>query len=250
MGLKYFNLILNKTSGTIDWETHLTNIKLYLNGRLFWDLSAVDLNKLNEYYGMVDSGTTVQVIPFELWDMMDQTPKESTAINTLVPGPDKKMIEAVRLELTFASATNPVIEVTADVAPSTVEGPGAVRRLFKATETPAGAAEYSYINWITPSSELQFIRAIYLAMSANDITRIRVLGPDGTEYQNWATAALDYWATEAGRVATLWNGVADFCLSNTPNGLYDTLKCGKPEFKITFDGAGTLTALIDAIGTI
>lgn len=137
IGRRYHALAL-QYSGTTFNLTHMTDIRVRVNGEVIHQLSATDRDMINQFDGRA-AAAGILLIPFDRFGLYTQSGEEATAIQTGSADPTNGIaITLFELEIDIAAgAVAPVVNVTAiqsDNDPA-APGPGLIMRTLRYSRT-------------------------------------------------------------------------------------------------------------------
>lgn len=209
--------IIFKRGGTFT-ATHMSNIRLRLDGKPFIDVTGINLEDICKYekYG---TASAYSYLPFGDLRAMTQRGQMLGAVDTSIKG-----MKPMEMEVDIGAATTPTLEAWAVLAPpKAVDDPNklTIRALLKSTHTPAAAAD-NELQLPTGSREGGLIHRVYAFHS--NVTKMQV-AKDGL------------WLQQEGEEALL-----DFMQALTPTRANQT---GLITFDPTFTDAQT-----DSIATL
>lgn len=259
LGLKYYGFFIEDDgSGTIA-IANLLNVRWFANNDLKYDISGTDMDEINQFDGLAAfaPGGTLR-IPFEMLNNMKSIVTQySTAFNTFVPSPTtKKIISSTRLELVFSGATNPSINIYADVDDSTAEGPGSVPKIETFTDTLIGGKESSTTKLPYGDDQHQYWRRVFVKSTGGaTCSLVRILWGKGNEERwNRTTNVNNQILGDNGKVpGTYFETMTDFTEMGVGE-LWDTTDFktgdGNIQFKTTWSGNDTGTYYVFSIGSL
>lgn len=178
--------IIFKLGGTTFTHTHVSNIRLRLDGKQFVDITGLNLDSICDYetYG---ADAAYLYLPFGDLQAMTQRGQMMGAVDTSIKG-----IKPLEMEVDIGAATAPTLEAWVVLAPPKAnDDPNkrTIRAFLKATHAPASAGEFEYPIPVG-SSKGAFIQRVY-AFHTN-LTKMQVAKDGLWLQQEGEIAVLDY----------------------------------------------------------
>jgi len=245
--------------GTAPVLTDISEIRVVVNEKVIHRYSATELDAVNQFDGRAAWHATnnpVLVVPFERYNLENSVAEQETAIDTspvvVAPQPGQKFrqVRSMTVEFDFTSGF-PADGTCVGYATQSLGlgmGAGQIIHRVKDLRTAGGAGtDLEFYDLPFGSVTAQALNRVVIGMSANAITNIKVDRDQRTIFERSAalnesiqtdgvrTPQSGYYAidrTEKGQVGNRINlvGVQDF------------------RYKLTVDGAATLTFLSEYIG--
>lgn len=249
IGMMY-NAITLKLGGTSLTKAMLTAIRLYLNGKMFWNVSGSEIDTINKFRSLTDNAAYLSLW-FSNPRMQSNVERQIGAIDT------SQGVDQFSMEVDITGATAPTLAAWARLSPPSPKGDRfarAIRSMLKITQTPGAAGEYS-LPVPLGSRAGAFIQANYF-FHAN-ATKLQVLRDGLNLLQEGETGLLNFEDGEIDEQRTAQAGLVVYDPLHGSDAAEDMIptvrRDGTPaafEYKLTLSAADTVKAVSDLITTI
>ncbi len=236
IGMTY-NRIFLRLGGTFT-KAMITRVTLKLNGKIFYDVSGTNLDKLNDYKAMGLDADTLCI------DFIEDKAKTIGgqyigAIGTL------QGVTSLICEVTIAGATAPTLESWSEVsAPMPL---GLLSCLLSHVATFSAAGEFPVIlpHGAVAGLLIQRVHFFHANMTELEIKKNGVI-----IFENMPTVMNTQLQKSYGRIAQSGLYVFDAIVNNDIQQVLDTSNAQSLSYNVTVSGSDTLTILTEAIADI
>jgi hypothetical protein len=163
-------------SGTTFNLTHMTEMRMYANGKVFQTFSGTDRDKMNQFDGL-SAANGILKIPFDRQELLTLAAMEETAIDTgkVVGGGSGEQINSFYMEIDIsATAVAPSLSMNATVSESLGNGVGTVLHIKRDTRSAGGAGEIDISDLAYGKSISQFLNRVWFKPTAGQLDKIRI----------------------------------------------------------------------------
>ncbi len=162
-------------SGTTFTPAHMSEIRVYANGKVIQTFSGTDRDTMNQFDGLA-AANGILIIPFDRLNLKTLAAEEQTAIDT-GPALDGKgqRITSFYMEIDIAAtAVAPKLSATATVSESLGKGAGDILHIKRDTRSAAGAGQFdvSDLSYGKPTSIA--LNRVWFKPSAGQIDKVRI----------------------------------------------------------------------------
>lgn len=240
LGMTYERIIL-VLGGTTFTKSHLTNIKLKLNGKVIWDVSGDRLDKMNNYKGLFSDATHLTIDFTELF-ARDQVGQSIGAIGTA------QGVTQFTAEITIsAAAVAPTLQAYAQL--SAPKALGAVKKILSYPVNIGNAGKFpvQLPYGASGGSLFQRVNFFHTNMTDIEVKKNGLVVFESPNYVNNLIASENKKAPQAGLFC------ADFVVDNNQTGMLVTADAASMEWNVTLSAADTLNVqveMIDALGNL
>jgi len=237
IGMTY-NRIYLRLGGTTFTKDMITRITLKLNGKIFYDISGTNLDKLNDYKGM-GLGATVLCLDFIEEKAKTIGGQYVGAIGTL------QGVTSFICEVTIAGATSPTLESWSEVsAPMPL---GLISCLISHVATFAAAGDFPVILPHGKEAGLLIQRVHFFH---SNMTELEIKKNGVIIFESMPTAMNTEIQVSYGRIAQTGLYVYDAIVNNDIQQVLDTSSAQSLSYNVTVSASDTLTILTEAIAEI
>lgn len=162
-------------SGTTFNLTHMTEIRVFLNGKVFQRFTASDRDSFNKFDGLAAAAGIIK-IPFDRQNLLTLAAMEETAIDTgkVVSG-NGEQVTSFYVEIDIANtAVAPALSMNATVSKSLGLGVGTVLHIKRDTRTVGGAGEKDISDLNYGKTTSQFLNRVWFKPTAGQLDKIRI----------------------------------------------------------------------------
>lgn len=163
-------------AGTTFNLTHMTEMRVYLNGKVFQRFSATDRDKMNQFDGLAAANGILK-IPFDRQNLLTLAAMEETAIDTgkVAATAEGEQISSFYIEIDIAgTAVAPTLSMNATVSKSLGLGVGTVLHIKRDTRTVGGAGEKDISDLNYGKITSQFLNRVWFKPTAGQLDKIRI----------------------------------------------------------------------------
>ena len=177
IGNRYHELQVAYSGVTL---AQMTEIRMYLNGKVFQTFSGVDRDKFNQFDGL-SAASGILKIPFDRQGLKTLAAEEETAIDTGRIDPLKdperngEQVTSFYMEIDIdPGATAPTFKVNATVSESLGIGVGMVLHIKRDTRTFGGKGEFDVSDLAYGKSTSMYLNRVWFKPSAGQLDKQRI----------------------------------------------------------------------------
>lgn len=245
-GMTYEEIIL-KLGGTTFTKAMITNIRIFLGGKMIWNITGSHLDTINSYFKNTANAAYLS-IPFSNRRSMNLAEYLIGALDTSIG------YSSFSAEVDIAGATAPTLEAYAKIsAPIAKDAPykGMYRTLVKSAHSPASANEFSLPVPLGSRNGGALVRGIHFFHT--NITKLQIVKDGFYLLQEGANALVqfeeneNYRTTQSGLIS--WDPLTD---DFEPLAVPTLRPDGSPanfEVKATVSAADNITVYSDLLQT-
>lgn len=238
LGMSY-NAIVLQLGGTFT-TTHLTDIKVRLNGKVVWNDTALRNNLINVYRGMPTSTAFVEIDFTEPKLKMIQDQYLGN-INTAAG------VSSLALECTITGATNPTLTPFYELNGPAKLGVIAKRILFTAAFSAAGKFPFKIIDAANAGA---LVKRVHFAHAGGFMTNLEVKKNGTVIFDNIATAVATRNAARFGKTFQSNIFSYDPIVDDNGSNMLITADARNLEFNPTFSAADNVVAVAEVIDVL
>lgn len=250
IGLRCHYVLLAFGGTTFDL-THMTEIRVLVNGKVIHRYSATERNAMNMFDGLADAATKKRlVIPFDRFNLKTRVQETLTALNTGSKDEKGVSINNVSIEVDISSsASAPTLSMKALQSEQLPGGPGSMLHIMKNIFNPTAAGEFHISTMAKGASNSQLLNKVIWHPSANAINSFQV------ELNRKTIAEMDLSDNESIQIDGVRTPQTGYVIyDRTANGVGVDPLLLKPldDFRYIMDvsGAMTLTMISEYIGNL
>jgi len=237
IGMTY-NKIIFKMTGTTFARSHITRVVAKLNGKIFYDIDATNLQVLNAYKeGASD-------VDYFVLDFSEKTAKTVGGMMSGVIGTGAG-VNSFILELTIAGATAPILEswsVVSDPTPLFL-----LCGLIQHTATFSAAGEFPIV--LPHGAESQhLVKRVYFFHS--NLTALEVKKNGVVIFESMDVDTNAYIQTDYGKTPASGLFVVDYTANNNLKEVLDIGTAQSMQYNVTVSAADTVKVYSEIIGTL
>lgn len=235
---------------------NLSEIRLFVNGQIFHRMSGTLREAMNKFDGRspseIDASTFQLVVPFDRYKLNTLAGEEETAVNTGSADPKTgQQITSFYAEVDIAAGVAGSIGCTLNALQSEAQpgGPGTLMYTLPYTRNVAGAGDTEFSDLPRGSATTLALNRTFMSPSANNITRVVV---ERNQY-----IVFDRTSAYNSRVQTDGYRVPQpglFVIDKTEDALggdpIDLVGAADFRYRLTMDGAATVTFIQEYLGTL